>query len=430
MEYLFETIEEVEEYLYSIPKFGSAGRAAANFSLDRMYRFCRRMGNPQDDIPEIHVAGTNGKGTTCQMLASVYEQAGYKTGLYTSPHLMDLRERFRINSQNIEDSDLLKFFQLFGKYAVQEKLTFFELTTSIAFWYFSNKNVDLAVIETGLGGRLDATNVITPELSVITSIGIDHADILGDSLKEIAVEKAGIIKECRPVVIGRIPEEGFMEINRISKERNSELYSAESLQPRFENGKIVLYENEFPIEIDAHGRKQVDAINASVARLVVNFLQPDFPVTDREFITGIHLSDQRYDIHAHFERLIPGRDWFFDGAHNTEAVKELTRELKSIAPVEQWTVILSFMEDKLNCLVSELWDQFPHIWVYRQPGERAANIERMKEMLPEAQILNDDNAIRLLQDDELKTELVIFSGSFYFYSTVRRWMGTAALKKK
>ena len=190
----FNSINDVYKWLNEIPMFGKTGASAANFSLRSIRRFCAELGNPQDTYPTIHVAGTNGKGTTCQMLASVCQSAGYKTGLYTSPHLLDYRERFRVNAAQITEQDLLRFFRRFDELLKRYSLTYFEISTAIAFWFFEQQKVDIAIIETGLGGRLDATNIITPEVSVITSVGLDHTDILGDSLGKIAKEKGGIIK--------------------------------------------------------------------------------------------------------------------------------------------------------------------------------------------------------------------------------------------
>ncbi|MDZ7757609.1 bifunctional folylpolyglutamate synthase/dihydrofolate synthase [Rhodohalobacter sp.] len=422
----FDTIEKAEAFLLSIPKFGNVGRSAANFSLDRMISFCELMGNPQNSVPMIHVAGTNGKGTTCQMLASVYQEAGYKTGLYTSPHLIDVRERFKVNGEWIDDEHLLEFFQEFGKEAIELKLTFFELTTAIAFWYFNKQKVDLAIIETGLGGRLDATNVIDPLVSVITSIGYDHTDILGDTLEEIAAEKAGIIKLNRPVVLGRLEPEAQSVIESIASAKNSEVYHSQKLNPEFKDGHFVLHPADNSIYINAKGRKKIDAVNTAMAWMVVGLTQSTFPVPDEAFVDGIEKMDQRFGNHAHFSRIHPKKSWYFDGAHNVESTRELVKELKSMASVENWTAVLSFMDDKLNQEIADIWNEFPNIMVFEQEGDRAASIKKMNSYFPSSKAINSDKATQLFTSDDNKTELVIFSGSFYFYKTVRNWMGTEA----
>ena len=422
----FDTIEKAEAFLLSIPKFGNVGRSAANFSLDRMISFCDLMGNPQNSVPMIHVAGTNGKGTTCQMLASVYQEAGYNIGLYTSPHLIDVRERFKVNSEWIDDEHLLEFFQRFGEDSIEQKLTFFELTTAIAFWYFKRQNVDLAIIETGLGGRLDATNVIDPLVSVITSVGYDHTDILGNTLEEIAAEKAGIIKQNKPVVLGRLVDDAQTVIESIALKRNSEVYHSQKLDPELMDGHFVLHPANRSIHINAQGRKKIDGINTAMVWMVVETLQTNFPVSDEVFVNGIEKLDQRFGNHAHFSKIDSERNWYFDGAHNVESTRELVEELKSIAPSENWIVVLSFMDDKLNQETADIWNEFSNIMVFEQEGERAASINKMKSYFPRSQAIDSDKATQLFASDDNKTELVIFSGSFYFYKTVRNWMGTEA----
>ncbi|RXG14036.1 dihydrofolate synthase/folylpolyglutamate synthase [Leeuwenhoekiella aestuarii] len=185
-----------------LPMFQRQGASAFKKNLDNIILLCDRLGNPQMAYKTIHVGGTNGKGSTSHMLASVLQEQGYKTGLHTSPHLKDFRERIRIDGQLAYESFVVQFIEQHKAFIAQNQLSFFELTVGMAFQYFKEQKVDIAVIEVGLGGRLDSTNIITPILSVITNIGLDHTAILGDTLEEIALEKAGIIKANIPVVIG------------------------------------------------------------------------------------------------------------------------------------------------------------------------------------------------------------------------------------
>src|SRR5699024_12225038 len=228
----FTTIEEVERYLAGIPKFQSDHTKAADFNLEKFRKFCSEIANPQQQFPAIHVAGTNGKGSTCRILASVYKEAGYKVGLYTSPHILRFNERFEVDGAPIPDEALISFLQAHEQLIEMHHLTYFEISTAIAFWWFSESAIDLGIIEVGLGGRLDATNIITPELSIITSIALDHTGILGDSMSEIAREKAGIIKKERPVVIGKLPPAARETIRSVAEERSEEHTS--ELQSRFD----------------------------------------------------------------------------------------------------------------------------------------------------------------------------------------------------
>ena len=204
------TYQEALDYLYQqLPMFSRIGAAAFKKDLHNTLALCEALGNPQQRFKSIHIAGTNGKGSTSHMLAAILQQAGYKTGLYTSPHLQDFRERIRINGAMIPEDRVVEFVQRMRPATEQIQPSFFEWTVAMAFDYFASEQVDIAVIETGLGGRLDSTNVITPVVSVITNIGFDHMQFLGNTLPEIAAEKAGIIKPNVPVVIGEKQAEIF-----------------------------------------------------------------------------------------------------------------------------------------------------------------------------------------------------------------------------
>ena len=422
----FNNLDEVEKFLESIPKFSQKGDKAANFNLDRMVAFCAEAGNPQNKFPSVHVAGTNGKGTTCQMMASVYETAGYKTGLYTSPHLINIRERFRVSGKEIEVSSLLTFFRLFGERVQQYNLTYFELTTAIAFWYFAEEEVDIAMIETGLGGRLDATNILTPLLSIITSVGLDHTQILGGTIEQIALEKAGIIKPNVPVITGHLPEPAKSVIVEKAKETGSECYSADTYHPALKNDRFTLQTENGILEINAAGRKQIDSVNAAITFEATRLLQNQFPLNHKDYILGIEHADRHYPNHAHFEKLHCHREWYFDGAHNPEAMGLLAKELLRRAPATEWIIVLSFMKDKLNTSLVEIWKKFPNLRLYEMKEERAASIEEMKPFFPHATQINEDEILQWADTKGLQSELVIFSGSFYFYEKVRHWMGTIA----
>ena len=206
--------------------FSRIGAAAYKKDLHNTIELCKAIDNPQNKFKSIHIAGTNGKGSTSHMLAAILQQAGYKTGLYTSPHLKDFRERIKVNGKMIAKDFVIEFTERTKTLSETIQPSFFELTVAMAFDYFAQQKVDIAVIETGLGGRLDSTNIITPFLSIITNIGYDHMNILGDTLEEIAAEKAGIIKPGVPVVIGEyLPQTKNIFINK-ANECNSKIYFA------------------------------------------------------------------------------------------------------------------------------------------------------------------------------------------------------------
>ena len=205
------------------------GSTAFKKDLTNIKAFCSVLNEPQNTYPCIHVAGTNGKGSTSHMISSVLQTAGYKVGLYTSPHLKDFRERIRINGQPIDETTVIDFIESHQSFLEHQQLSFFELTVGMAFDYFATQKVDIAVIEVGLGGRLDSTNIINPLVSVITNIGLDHTQFLGETLKEIAFEKGGIIKKETPLVIGEFQEEVIEVFQDLAKTVNAPIFIAEQL---------------------------------------------------------------------------------------------------------------------------------------------------------------------------------------------------------
>ena len=194
---------ETLDYLFGqLPMYQRIGNAAYKANLDNTYRLSEILNHPEKQFKSVHIAGTNGKGSTSHMLASVLQEAGYKVGLYTSPHLKDFRERIKINGAMISENEVIDFVEEYKNEFEKIQLSFFEWTVGLAFHSFANQKVDIAIVETGLGGRLDSTNIVTPEVVVITNISMDHTQLLGDTLEKIAAEKAGIIKSTIPVVIG------------------------------------------------------------------------------------------------------------------------------------------------------------------------------------------------------------------------------------
>ncbi len=220
--------EQTLDYLFSaLPAYHRIGAAAYKADLANTEAMMNHLGHPERGFRSIHVAGTNGKGSVSHFLASILQEAGYKVGLYTSPHLVDFRERIRINGQMIPQQEVVTFVQKHKSFFEPQGLSFFEMTVGLAFDYFRNRHVDIAVIEVGMGGRLDSTNVITPLLSVITNIGLDHTQFLGDTLEKIAAEKAGIIKPHIPVVVGQTQPETQPVFQRIANERHSPITFAD-----------------------------------------------------------------------------------------------------------------------------------------------------------------------------------------------------------
>lgn len=256
-------MKEAFEFLYSLRNQGS------KFGIERMEVLCGKLNNPHLAFPTIHVAGTNGKGSVCSMLDSIYRRAGYKVGLFTSPHLVELGERIRVNGrilpfQEIKNwvDQLISISHQMENEDKELRPTFFELMTAIAFMEFEKQKVDIAIIETGLGGRLDSTNVLSPLVSVITSIGYDHCEILGTELSQIAYEKAGIIKSGRPVVVGWLPKEASQVVLSIARQKKSPVYSLED----------ECLDNFPPTNLSGFFQHQNAAIACKTARLLNSFV--------------------------------------------------------------------------------------------------------------------------------------------------------------
>lgn len=417
------TIADVHQFLDSIPAFKAAGKEAADFSLDRFRRFCAAIDNPQEQFRSIHVAGSNGKGSTCNIIASIYRQAGYKTGIYTSPHIVSYNERFVINGVDISDDELLSFFQTHEALIKSFRLTYFEISTAIAFWWFAGQQVNVAIIETGLGGRLDATNIITPVASVITTVTLDHTDILGDTIEAIAAEKAGIIKQEVPLIVGNTPERALDVILERADEQSAAVYQAEQLEPRWEKGTYYLKKGDEQITLESTLKTAVQAHNIAVAWRLITVLQNELPVTDGQRREGVKRAGLRANM-ARFEQLHPELDWYFDGAHNVQAIREMKKMVQTIRPVDRSILVLALMSDKLTKKMASEFSEFKKIIYHTLPLGRAASFKNVKQWLPRVEPFPNQPKARNSLLKEFESELVIFSGSFYFYPAVRDWLTT------
>jgi len=327
------------EYLYGLERYGIV------LGLERILYVLNSMGNPHHDIKAVHIAGTNGKGSTAAFIASVLTEAGYKVGLYTSPHLEEFPERIRIDGKNIPWTELCSGIELIKEKIPQEGfLTFFEFTTILAFWYFHAHDVDIAVIETGMGGRLDATNVIVPLISIITNIFLDHEEFLGDSLEHIAREKGGIIKKGIPLVSGAKQLEIRQIFEKMCEQKNSPIYRWDLDYKIFEKGRTFDFigpniEIE-DITLSLEGRYQRE--NASSAIMALELLkEKGFSVEERHIVEGLKNTHWpgRMEIVLRSPLLI------MDGAHNPDGAEALVLALKDFS-YRRLFLILGIMKDK------------------------------------------------------------------------------------
>ena len=334
---MIQTYSEAVQYLYkNLPIFQRVGAVAYRADLHNTLGLCAELGDPHKKFKSIHVGGTNGKGSTSHMLASVLQSSGYKTGLYTSPHLKEFTERIRINGEEVTQQFVIDFVNRIIPAIERLKPSFFEITVAMAFEYFAQQQVDFAVIEVGLGGRLDSTNVITPMLSVITNIGWDHKDILGNTLEEIAKEKAGIIKEGIPVIVGE--RQGMLQqiFDEKAKASGSELMVASDLfeavqinrhhQYYYEvlkGGDVFMSHVKLPLE-GFYQQKNLATVVAATQFLTKAGLQ----ITSDSLRHGLELVVEQTNLKGRWQRLAEAPLMICDTAHNLDGVQAAVNQIR------------------------------------------------------------------------------------------------------
>ena len=351
-----------------LPMYQRKGAAAYRPGLDAMKKLDKQIGKPHGSFKSIHIAGTNGKGSTAHMIASIVQTAGYKTGLYTSPHLLDFRERIKVNGLKISKDEVVEFISVYKKYFEDEKLSFFEMTVGLAFWYFKKKQVEYGIIEVGLGGRLDATNIIAPVLSVITNIGLDHTQFLGNTHADIAREKAGIIKSKTPVVIGsrdKKTEKIFLEV---AKNLAAPIY--------FNEDSI----NEF--RTDLKGTYQ--SKNIQTAILALNCL-PQVNFEKKVIQQGLLNVISNTGIMGRWQSVNSSPQVILDVAHNKEGLTMIREQLNFIEYGRLY-LVMGFVQGRN---VAELLSLFPNDAYYYLSSPniaRALKINELKKQLKDSSL--------------------------------------------
>jgi dihydrofolate synthase/folylpolyglutamate synthase len=347
--------EQTIDYLFTrLPMFSRVGAAAFKKDLTNTIELCKGLGNPHTKFKSIHVAGTNGKGSVSHMLAAVLQTAGYKTGLYTSPHLHDFRERIKINGEMAAKEFIIDFTEKIKPRIEKIEPSFFEITVAMAFDYFASEKVDIAVIEVGLGGRLDSTNIITPELSVITNIGWDHMNMLGDTLELIAAEKAGIIKPGVPVVIGEILPETAPVFEQIARERGSALTVASQKRQVVDwawDKQLLLAEVTEEHHTD-HKKYELDLPGIYQAKNLLTVLeacsllqQKGWQLEEEAIHKGLRHAKKLTGLHGRWELVHHSPAVVLDVAHNTDGIRQLVQQIE-LTPHYQLHIILGMVKDK------------------------------------------------------------------------------------
>lgn len=325
--------QETLKWMFAkLPMYQRQGKTAFKKDLTNIIALSKQLNYPEKKFLTVHVAGTNGKGSTSHMIASVLQQAGYKVGLYTSPHLKDFRERIKVNGNCIPEKEVVKFIDSHKVFLERQNLSFFELTVGLAFDYFANQHVDIAVIEVGLGGRLDSTNIITPLVSVITNIGLDHTQFLGETLAEIAFEKAGIIKSGIPVVIGEKQEETSPVFEKIANKNQSKIYYTE------EN-------TSGDYKTDLLGDYQKKNVKTAVMALHILDKETTIQISDKELELGLQNVVAHTGLKGRYQILQNNPKVICDTAHNKEGLQLVLNQVQ-LEKFDKLHIVLGVVNDK------------------------------------------------------------------------------------
>jgi dihydrofolate synthase/folylpolyglutamate synthase len=430
------------DYLYSrLPMFSRIGAAAIKNDLHNTQLICEFLGNPEKKIKTIHVAGTNGKGSTSHMLAAIFQKAGYKTGLYTSPHLYDFRERIKINGEMCTKDFVTSFTDKVKPLIEKIEPSFFEITVGMAFDYFASENCDIAIIETGLGGRLDSTNVIHPILSIITNIGWDHMALLGNTLEEIATEKAGIIKKDTPIVISEsIPATKQVFLNKSALE-NAPIYFSEDFitltafdnnwdtasfafnQPLVHLVNAPLFNPNFSITCDLPGKYQAKNLKGVLvaAQLLANM---GWKLTDKNIQEALLSIKASTGFMGRWECIQTAPRIVLDVAHNEHGIKALLDQIAT-TKYNQLHIVTGMVKDKDVDAVLVLLPK-KAIYYYTQshlPRALSATTlaEKGNALGLKGEIYADVNlAIQAACDASAKNDLILVIGSVYLVAEVDR----------
>jgi len=419
--------QQTLDYLYErLPMFTRVGASAFRKDLHNTIALCEQLGNPQRLFKTVHVAGTNGKGSTSHMLAAVFQQAGYKTGLYTSPHLKDFRERIRINGEMIDQEFIVEFVQQVKPSIEQLDPSFFELTVAMAFQYFALEQVDIAIIEVGLGGRLDSTNIITPELSVITNISYDHMNMLGNTLPEIASEKAGIIKPNIPVVIAQTQT----EVEQVFIDKAAAMEAPITFADQhwlvqdndLAKGHLHIQlrpqhsEQVWDLKPDLSGQYQVKNIMGVLSAVKV-LQQAGWELPDEGVKTALSHVKKLTGLRGRWDIVAQHPLTIFDVGHNEAGITEIVGQLEHMT-YRHLHIVTGFVKDKEVSKVMQLFPPAATYYFTRAQIPRALDENELAEMGAAAGLRgkaypNVQQAFQEARQHAHAEDVILVCGSFF-----------------
>jgi dihydrofolate synthase/folylpolyglutamate synthase len=418
------------EYLFTqLPMFSRVGAAAYKPDLTNTIRLCEALGNPQHQFKSIHVAGTNGKGSTSHMLASILQMAGYKTGLYTSPHLVDFRERIKIDGVYCTEEFVVEFTEKIKPLIATIQPSFFEITVAMAFSYFAQQKVDIAVIEVGLGGRLDSTNIITPEVSIITNIGLDHTQFLGDTISQIASEKAGIIKKDVPCIVSEYTEETKPVFDAAAIQTTlaygSDLFTI--LNTKYAHdylGVQVLNKQTDGIQtyqLDLNGSYQAKNVQGVLG--AVSILQTKgWKITNQHILDGLSHVKKNTGLYGRWQMIGTNPTTVVDVAHNVAGIQTLLAQIKLVNH-QQLHIVFGMVKDKdIDSVLALLPTQATYYFTQAQI-ERAIDATELQQKARAHDLKGNtyqtvNAAIAAAQKQAQATDLIVVCGSVFLVGEI------------
>ena len=391
-----------------LPMYQNVGDSAYKKDLSNITLICEHLNNPQNNFKSIHVGGTNGKGSCSHMLSSILQESGYKVGLYTSPHLVDFRERVRINGEMISKDSVSEFMNHNFDFFESNNFSFFEMTVGLAFNYFSFNKVDIAIIEVGMGGRLDSTNIITPILSLITNISIDHTKFLGSNISDIAIEKAGIIKEKTPIVIGETQDEIKSIFIDIANTKGSEIVFADDF----------IYDN---YDCDLQGIYQKKNIK-TVLKSSEILQQNDYKINDGHIKTGLNNVSNNTDLKGRWDIIQNNPMVICDTAHNMAALKEVISQLISLEYSKLYFII-GFSDDKDLDKISKIFPKNSEYYFVKPKVDRGKDSQEVKQIFESNNRIgitqnSVNEAINQIKNTSSKDDVIFIGGSTFVVSEI------------
>ncbi len=424
--------EETLQYLFNkLPIFTRVGAAAYKADLSNTLLLCESLGHPEHKFKSIHVAGTNGKGSCSHMLASVFQSAGYKTGLYTSPHVIDFRERIKVNGTDIGKEWIIQCTKKMIPCIEKIQPSFFEVTVAMAFAFFAEEEVDIAIIEAGLGGLLDSTNVIIPELSVITNISYDHTNLLGDTLMKIAVQKAGIIKSNVPVVLGETDPETVTVFRETASQKHSLIVFADQqfdmIHATHESDGLLIKLSdttdsaEYMFRLDLTGNYQLKNLKTVLAAIAL-LRKAEWDLSDKAVETGLANVKKNTGIKGRFEQLMDSPKLIVDVAHNEAGIRELMQQIMQL-PFTRLHIVTGFVQDKAVENVLTLFPSEATYYFTQAEIPRALPFEVLVEKAARAGLSgNGYRTVKQAVSNALKNaqtgDLILVTGSFFILADV------------